>query len=153
MDRARLDADLFGRLFVLDQHLTRYTDEALAPYGVTSRQWLLLAALVRAFPDQHPTLSQAADTFGTSRQNVKQIALQLARRGLVELRPDPADRRATRLVATRQVAALFDTPAATAEQRTLVGRVFAGFDDEEVALLHRFVGRCLDALAVAREDR
>lgn len=149
MTRTEAEAELFGTLFVLGQHLTRHTDEALAGYGVTSRQWLLLAVLVRALPGDEPTLTQAAEVYGTSRQNVKQIALQLARRGLVELVPDPGDRRATRIRATPRVAELFDSPAAVAEQRSFVGRVFARLDDEDLDRLGRLVGRCLAGLSDA----
>lgn len=153
MDRARAEADLFGTLFVLDQHLARHADEGLTRYGVTSRQWLLLAVLVRAFPDEHPTLTQAADVYGTSRQNVKQIALQLARRGLVELRPDPADRRAVRLAPTTRVAELFDAPDAAAEQRALVAQVFADLDDADLERMRMLVDRCLSAIRHPRELR
>lgn len=149
MMRSDTEADLFGTLFVLGQHLTRHTDDALAGYGVTTRQWLLLAVLVRAFPDDEPTLTRAAEVYGTSRQNVKQIALQLERRGLVELVPDPADRRATRIRSTPRVAELFDSPAAAAEQRAFVGRVFADLDDADLDRLSRLVGRCLAALTDA----
>ncbi|MEN1976436.1 MarR family winged helix-turn-helix transcriptional regulator [Cellulomonas olei] len=150
MTRAADEAELFGTLFVLGQHLTRHTDEALTGYGVTSRQWLLLAVLVRGFPGEHPTLTRAAEVVGTSRQNVKQIALQLQRRGLVDLVPDPADRRATRLRTTPRVAELFDSPAAVAQQQGLVARVFAGLDDADLARLADLVGRCLAALADGR---
>lgn len=149
MTRTEAEADLFGTLFVLGQHLTRHTDEALAGYGVTSRQWLLLAVLVRAFPDGRPTLSRAAEAYGTSRQNVKQIALQLERRGLVELVPDPGDRRATRIRATPRVAELFDAPAAVAEQQAFVGRVFAGLDDADLERLGHLVGHCMAGLTRA----
>lgn len=146
MNRHETEAELFGALFVLGQHLTRHADEALTPYGVTSRQWLLLAVLVRAFPGTQPTLSEAAAVYGTSRQNVKMIANQLAARRLVELRPDPADRRAVRLAVTGRVAELFDTPEASAQQQGIVGAVFAGLTSDEVATFSRLVTRCIDTL-------
>ncbi|MFB9953706.1 MarR family winged helix-turn-helix transcriptional regulator [Cellulomonas denverensis] len=143
MERAPLESQLFGSLFVLGSHLSRYADDALARYGVTSRQWLLLAVLVQAFPDRSPTLTQAAAVYGTSRQNVKQIASQLAARGLVTLEPDSTDRRATRLAVTPLVAELFDAPAAVAHQRDAIARVFAGFGDGELSTLLAAVERCL----------
>lgn len=151
MERAPLESRLFGSLFVLGSHLTRYTDDALARYGVTSRQWLLLAVLVRAFPDRSPTLTQAAAVYGTSRQNVKQIAGQLAARGLVTLEPDSADRRATRIAVTPLVAELFDAPAAAAHQRDAIARVFDGFTDPELATLLTAVERVLATLGT-RDD-
>ncbi|QAY63207.1 MarR family transcriptional regulator [Xylanimonas allomyrinae] len=146
MDRSETEAEIFGSLFVLGQHLTRHTEAALVPFGVTSRQWLLLAVLTRAFPGQRPTLSQTAAVFGTSRQNVKKIAGQVAARGLVELLPDPSDGRTVRLAVTDKVSAVFDTTEAVAQQRAFLGAVFADLTDCEVATLFGLVSRCIDTL-------
>lgn len=151
MDRPTTESDVLGALFVLTQHLTRYADDALARYGVTARQWLLLAVLVRGFPGERPTLTQAAHAYGTSRQNVKQVALQLAARGLVTLEPDPDDRRATRLAVTPLVARTFDTSDAAAHQRDVVAAVFADLPDGDLATLGRLVERCLGTLRTAAD--
>ena len=37
--------------------LTRLADEQLADWGLTTRQWLLLAVLARGFPGVRPSLS------------------------------------------------------------------------------------------------
>ena len=132
MSRTDLESEAFGLLFVLTQHLGRRADEALVPFGLTSRQWLLLAVLSRS--PQPPTLSEAATAYGTSRQNVKQIALQLAARGYLTLAADPADARATRLVLSAAVAA-FDEPEAVAAQRAFLADVFAALSDDELAAL------------------
>lgn len=145
MPRAVDEPELFGQLFVLSQHLTRRADGALAPFGLTSRQWLLLAVLSRS-PESSPTLTDAARVYGTSRQNVKQVALQLHARGYLDLLPDPADRRATRLVLTDRVA-VFDEPEVAAAQHAVIAGAFAGLSDDEVAALRSLVGRCLTHLA------
>lgn len=139
-------ADLFGGLFVLSQHLTRRADEALAPLDLTSRQWLLLAVLTRGFPGRAPTLSEAAAAYGTSRQNVKQIALGLAARGFLTLSADGADRRATRLVLTEQVAS-FEDGFGAHEQQTFLADVFGGLTDEQVTAMADLVARCTAHLA------
>jgi DNA-binding MarR family transcriptional regulator len=130
--RTDLESEAFGLLFVLTQHLGRRADEALVPFGLTSRQWLLLAVLSRSV--QAPTLSEAASAYGTSRQNVKQIALQLAARGYLRLEQDPADARATRVVLTDKVAD-FDAPQAVAAQRALLDDVFTALSEDELAAL------------------
>lgn len=130
--RSSLEDEAFGLLFVLTQHLGRRADEALVPFGLTSRQWLLLAVLSRS--TQAPTLSEAAAAYGTSRQNVKQIALQLAARGYLRLEPDAADARATRVVLTEKVAD-FDSPWAVAAQRAFLDDVFAALSDDALAAL------------------
>lgn len=146
MTRADDQADLFGALFVLSQHLTRYADDALARYGLTARQWLLLAVLVRSFPAEQPTLTEAASVYGTSRQNVKQIASQLAARGLLELHPDALDRRATRLTLSPRVTDLFDEPESVAQQQAVVAEVFTGLDDRALTAMLSAVNLCLKNL-------
>jgi DNA-binding MarR family transcriptional regulator len=142
--------DVFGRVFVLVQHLSRRVDLALAPIGLTSRQWLLLAVLSRGFPGAAPTLSEAAALFGTSRQNVKQIAVQLVARGYLTLDVDPADARATRLRLTDRVAE-FDAPDAVAGQVAVLDELFACFTPEEVAVLAELTGRWIDHLQRLQE--
>lgn len=139
-------ADLFGGLFVLSQHLTRRADEALAPLDLTSRQWLLLAVLVRGFPGHAPTLSEAAVAYGTSRQNVKQVALQLAARGFLTLSTDGNDRRATRLVLTEQVPS-FEDQFGAHEQQAFLTDAFGGLTDDQVATMADLVTRCIAHLA------
>ncbi len=143
--RTPIEAELFGRLFVYSQHLSRQADAALQPHGITNRQWLLLAVLVRAFPGEAPTLTQAADAYGTSRQNVKQVAQQLAARGFVALRSDPRDRRTTR-IALAPRAAGFDAPHAVAEQSAFLAHTFADLTDDELSTLNTLIGRCLSPL-------
>jgi DNA-binding MarR family transcriptional regulator len=149
MSRDADEPDLFGSLFVLSQHLTRRADDALAPFGLTSRQWLLLAVLSRLGT---PTLTEAARAYGSSRQNVKQVALQLEARGFLSLRPDPADRRATRLVPTDRVA-VFDEPDVAAAQSAFVAGLFSPLDDDEVATFRSLVARCIAAFEDTEESR
>ncbi len=144
--RTSLEDEAFGLLFVLTQHLGRRADEALVPFGLTSRQWLLLAVLSRS--TQAPTLSEAATVYGTSRQNVKQIALQLAARGYVRLEPDAADARATRVVLTDKVAD-FDAPWAVAAQRAFLDDVFAALSDDALAALESATRVTVEHLAAS----
>lgn len=144
-DELQTRADLFGKVFVLVQHLTRRTDAALEPLGLTSRQWLLLAVLTRGFPGRAPSLTEAAEQYGSSRQNVKQVALGLADLGYLRLVPDPLDGRTTRLEVTDKVR-LFDAPDGVARGRALFEDVFAGLSASDVAALHGLVVRWLDAL-------
>jgi DNA-binding MarR family transcriptional regulator len=142
MDDETVTAQLFGSLFVLAHRLTRHADEELATLGLTSRQWLLLAVITQAFPDASPTLSQAAALYGTSRQNVKQIALQLQQQGWVRVLPDPADARATRLELTDQVD-VFADPAVRHRQQRALTEMFAGLSAAERRSLLALVERCL----------
>ena len=138
-------AEVFGQVFVLAQHLTRRTNVQLEPLGLTTSQWLLLAVISRC-RDEAPTLSEAAVTYGTSRQNVKQVARQLVDRGYLELRTDPADARAVRLHATAKVADSFDSPAARQHEQRLFDTIFEGLDASDVTALGQLLGRWLGNL-------
>jgi DNA-binding MarR family transcriptional regulator len=142
-------AELFGSVFVLVQHLGRRMDQALAPFGVTTRQWLLLAVLQQAFPGLQPTLSEAAARYGSSRQNVKQIALALRDAGFLELVPDPADARVTRLRVTDRVR-LFDEPAAVAAATRFLDAIYAGLTAADVGRLRDLVVAWLRSIEMTR---
>jgi DNA-binding MarR family transcriptional regulator len=137
MKGAKLNAarvEVFGGVFFLAQHLTRRVDLALEPLGLTTKQWLLLVVLVKKIAGESPTLSEAAKWYGSSRQNIKQIAEQLERRGYLRLEPDPKDARALRLRLTPKIG-VFETRPELARQAALMDEVF---DWAEPADLEQF---------------
>ncbi len=142
--------ELFGAMFVLLQNLSQRADAELARFDLTSRQWLLLAVLATRFGPGVPTLSEAAAAYGTSRQNVKQIACQLADRGYLTLEPDAGDRRVTRLRLTGRHA-VFDEPAVAAEQAAFLAGVFGGLSPAQTRTLRDLVVRCVDHLQPTRK--
>ena len=144
-DELAVRADVFGSLFVVMQHLTRRTDAALADLGLTSKQWLLLALLAQGFRGRRPSLTEAAAGYGTSRQNVKQIARGLEAHGWVRLVSDPSDARTTRLELTGQ-AAMFDTPEMQARGEDLMRDAFGGLDERDLGALQDIVHRWLAGL-------
>ncbi len=129
--------ELYWALFVLVQHLSRRMDERLTIVGLTSRQWLLLAVLQKSFPGVSPTLTEAAARYGTSRQNVKQIALALERGGWLRIAPDPVDGRASRLVLTDRIG-VFATPALVSEGADFLQAVFAGMPETDLDRMRQF---------------
>lgn len=112
------------------QQLMSRADEYLESFGSTTRQWLLLAVLDKRFPGSAPSISEATAVFGTSRQNVKQVALRLERRGWLRVEPDPVDRRMLRLVLTDK-RAVFDDPAVRVDQAAVILSVFGGLTPGE----------------------
>jgi DNA-binding MarR family transcriptional regulator len=70
--------------------LARRYDEALRPLGLTSGQFSLLMSLNRA---QVPSIGRVAATLAMDRSTLTASLKPLARRGLVEVTVDPADRR------------------------------------------------------------
>jgi DNA-binding MarR family transcriptional regulator len=77
--------------------LARRFDEALRPVGLTSGQFSLLMALNRPQP---PTLGPVAALLAMDRTTLTANLKPLERRGLVETRTDPADRRSRLLLLT-----------------------------------------------------
>jgi DNA-binding MarR family transcriptional regulator len=77
--------------------VARRFDDALRPLGLTSGQFSLLMSLNRPEP---PTIGQVADVLAMDRTTLTANLKPLARRGLVEVRVDAADRRSRRLVLT-----------------------------------------------------
>ncbi len=132
----------FASVFVVAQHLDRLGDVVLAPLGLTTKQWLLLAVVLRVFAGRPPTLTEAAAVYGSSRQNVKAIARGLQAAGYLRIVGDRDDRRASRLVATDRVAA-FDAPEWHARETALFSFAFGDLASEEVAVLAGLLGRWL----------
>lgn len=88
----------FRLLMVAGIRLRGLLDRALAPAGLTAQQGAM-ASWIEAQPAP-PTLSGVAAGLGMTHQNVKQIAVALERKGLLEIRVDENDRRSRRLVLT-----------------------------------------------------
>ena len=91
MSRSSDQATAFGTIFVLANKLQILGDR-LDP-RLTVKQWLLLAGIAST-ADGQPTLSTLATRIGSSRQNVKKMAIILEREGFVSLSKDPQDARA-----------------------------------------------------------
>lgn len=128
----------------------RYADAAMRSLDLTARQWLLLALIEKAFPAQQPTLNDVARIHGSSRQNVKQIALQLEARGYLHLISDPDDLRALRLQLSDKVA-IFKQPHEVAHQQALLNQIFADFTQADLITLHGLMHRLLSNLTPNNE--
>jgi len=77
--------------------LARYFDDALRPVGLTHGQFSLLVALNQTEP---PIMSEVSTALAMDRTTLTANLKPLQRRGLVEIAPDPKDRRARLLSLT-----------------------------------------------------
>src|SRR3954452_11532140 len=77
--------------------LSRRFDEAMRPHGLTSGQFSLLMSLNRPSP---PRMGAVAELLAMDRTTLTAALKPLASRGLVEITPDPADRRSRLLTLT-----------------------------------------------------
>lgn len=68
---------------------------------LTTKQWFFLAVLFTFFSEP-PTLTELSAFVGSSRQNVKQLALKLQEKGFVKLQRDEQDARILRVLKTRR---------------------------------------------------
>lgn len=77
--------------------VARRFDEALRPLGLSNGQYSLLVSLNRPEP---PRITDVAHLLAMDRTTLTANLKPLERRGLLEIRPDPEDRRGRRLVLT-----------------------------------------------------
>ncbi len=87
---------VFGSLFILANRVDTLMERALSKFGVSSKQWFLSICEASLF-DEDPSLKELAKVSGSSHQNVKQVALKLEQKNLMNLYKDPKDARVTRV--------------------------------------------------------
>lgn len=120
----------FRLILVVAQTLRTMMDDLLRDDGLTTQQAALLS-VCEAFGG--PTLTQAAVALGTTRQNVRQVARALERKGFLHIEADVGDARARRLIVTERSRAHWRGRSA-ADQRT-VARWFSSLTEEEARTL------------------
>lgn len=93
----------------------RQVTAALAPLGLTHVQFVLLACAWWLARDAPPRQSDVAAQAGTDPVMTSEVLRRLEAKGLVERRPDPADRRARRVGVTAAGARLAEHAVAVVE--------------------------------------
>jgi DNA-binding MarR family transcriptional regulator len=96
-EHTHLAVEAFRTTLSVAARLRAAMDSRLREDGLTTQQAALITVVEAAGA---PSLSEAAAALACTRQNLKQIASALERKGLLELKPDPNDARTTRIVAT-----------------------------------------------------
>lgn len=149
-DRGRAEAWLgFQRVY---RELTRALESSLGDtYGLSISELELLGRLA-ASRGRRRRLSRLADDIGLSVSRVSRIVDALARRGLVERRPYPADTRATDACLTEAGGVLVQS--AQAHHQADVERLFLDrLSAEELELLSGVFARLRSAAAPAAAAR
>jgi DNA-binding MarR family transcriptional regulator len=153
-DRERPDLDFeylatVGRMVRIAAHLRERMDSWLTPFGLSWELFDLLASLRRAGARDglRPTdLYHACMLSSGATTNRIDRAEKL---GLVERRPDPDDRRATRIALTKRGRALVDK--AMTEHAARAAEIAAILSVEDRKALKKLLGRVLQALEVQSE--
>lgn len=131
MDTSNIQSEknIFGLLFQLSNALQTYLDKMLKEDGITAKQFLLMI-VIGSFGNEHPTFGELAERFGTSHQNVKQIALKLEQNAFITIEKDPADGRARRIVFTKKAYDYWDDR----DEIDLLtfGKLFKGIDTNTI---------------------
>lgn len=93
----------FGTLFFLANKMETLCDRYLSNYNLTTKQFFLSLLLIQADENEETlSLSEVSERMGTSRQNVKQLALKLEQRGFCKILSDKNDKRILRLSVTKK---------------------------------------------------
>jgi DNA-binding MarR family transcriptional regulator len=133
------DESLSEAFWAVARRLRHLTRETLSPWDVTPSQSRALSVLIR-HGDQR--LSELAEHLHIAARSATEVVDDLQRRGLVERRPDPADRRAT-LVALTEPGAVTGGAIAAARQAE-AGRFFGSLSPADRAHLSRILQELRD---------
>ncbi|MDP4091341.1 MAG: MarR family transcriptional regulator [Bacillota bacterium] len=107
MDILEKQKYIFGSIFLIANKLQVIGDQYMAVDGMTTKQWFL-TAMISQFGENPPTLSEVAELMGSSRQNVKQLALKLEEKDFLKIEQDKQDARALRLKLTERSREFWD---------------------------------------------
>jgi DNA-binding MarR family transcriptional regulator len=129
----------FRLILVVAQTMRTMMDDLLRADGLTTQQAALISV---AEALSGPSLSSAAAALGTTRQNVKQVARALERKGFLRVVPDVDDARVRRLIVTEKSREHWRGRSGE-DQRTVAGW-FGVLSDDEAATLFELLSR-LDA--------
>lgn len=119
--------------------IRRAYDRRAASLGVTSAQWRVLLSLGR---ESNLRQVELADRLDIEPITLCRILDRLGDSGLVERRPDPADRRAWRLALTKKAGPILDSLHALATE--LRGEAFDGLDVQQINQVREGLARIRD---------
>ena len=119
------------------RQLRRRWSDQLAPLDLTPHQSRALFAVERGDGGAGVRLKDLAERLRIAPRSATEVVDQLAEKGLVERLPDPADRRATRIVLTQAGTGL--RRQVTEVRRAESGDFFAALDTEDQTELARLL--------------
>jgi len=89
---------IIGSIFLLERKLDSIGNREFGAVGLTTKQWFVLINI--AAMGENASISKVAENLSTSHQNIKQIALQLQKKGFIDIVPDENDARKQILMIT-----------------------------------------------------
>lgn len=124
MEKIEKEAYILGAIFTLSNRLQFLGDRLYK--SISTKQWLLIAVISKC-DSSSPSLSEVADIIGSSRQNVKKMAVILQERGFVSLDKDFNDARVIRITLTPKCLTYFGEQSEKESQ--FMSKLFYNFDD------------------------
>lgn len=134
MSDDEMKANIFGSLFLVANRLQVLGDQIDAQ--VSTKQWLLLAVLLSC-ENQRCSLTELSKRTGSSRQNIKKMALILEKRGFLRLTRSVEDKRTVLLQPTQECLSHLKTREE--DEIAFVEAFFAGFDTEMLMVMQRSI--------------
>lgn len=134
---------IFGNLFRLSNKLQATVDKLLAPYDISTKQWLLTALLQKSF-GRPVSLGELADAMGCTYQNVKQTAQKLQKKGYIRMEKDEKDRRVTLVKLTQKHYMFWNKKEE--EGNNLINKLFEDFSQQEIDIMHEKINRLIQRL-------
>lgn len=134
---------IFGSLFLLANKLQVIGDQYLGKDDMTTKQWFL-TVMISQFRDNPPTLSEVAELMGSSRQNVKQLALKLEEKEFLRIEKDEQDARALRLKLTEKSQVFWEKRENQDNQ--FIIELFSSFNEEEINTMANCFGKLVEKI-------
>ncbi|MEA5058473.1 MAG: MarR family transcriptional regulator [Candidatus Pelethousia sp.] len=121
---------IFALLLIISNKMNTLLDREFKEFDVTTKQWFLSETIHSLF-DAPPTMQEVAGEMGSSHQNIKQVALKLQHKGLLQLEKDKKDARVTRLRLTGKSEAFWEKtdPKGAAFRENM----FKGMENKDIA--------------------
>jgi len=118
-------------IFIVSNRVDTMLEREFRRFDITTKQWFLSVIIDNLF-DNPPTMKEAAKEMGSSHQNVKQVALKLEQKGLLNLQKDKRDARITRLKLTENSYNFWEK--VRKEGTTFTQALFKNIDKDELAV-------------------
>ncbi|CQR56625.1 MarR family winged helix-turn-helix transcriptional regulator [Paenibacillus riograndensis] len=147
MEEKEQQAYILGAVLTLANRLQVLGDQL--DDQMTMKQWLLIAVILKS-GSPAPTLSDVSAMIGSSRQNVKKMALLLEQQGFVALTKDSRDARVLRVQLTDKCRVYFSGRSGREDQ--FIKALFQSFDAELTRGLFRGLTRLTENIARMETD-
>lgn len=119
---------LYGMIFSLCNRIQTIGDGQFE--DITMKQHFLMVVL-SVMGEEAPTLKETGEVMGCSYQNVKRMALQLEKKGYLQIIQDEKDKRKQRLVVTEKMVRLGE--AKKAATKVFMQTMYRGIEKEEIS--------------------